>query len=336
MLRLVPVNKPWQTWCQTVLTALFLLGVAIGPATNSFSQTYPAKSVRLIVGFSPGGSTDASARVFGQRLAEYLGQAVIIENRPGAGTALANELVAKSPPDGYTLVSLTASATGVSALRKDLPYDLERDFSPISLVATTTYVLIVHPSVPARTPKELIALASKYPGKLTTASEGFATSGHLAAELFKSMASLDILHVAFKGGSQASTAVASGEVDMSFPTITSALPMLSAGKIRILAVTGKTRSFLKPEIPTLDESGLKGFDRTSWNGLAGPTRVPRDIIARLQAATIATLANPALKSGFQKLGMEGTGSTPEQMATLIRSEIAQNTKLVQAIKVKNN
>jgi tripartite-type tricarboxylate transporter receptor subunit TctC len=225
-------------------------------ATASFAQSYPAKPVRLVVGFAPGGSTDLSARLLGQRLTEYMGQQVIVENRTGAGTAIANALVAKSPPDGYTLLLVTASAAGLSAVRKDLPYDLDRDFTPISRVATTTYVLMVHPSLPVKNVKDLVALARKHPWQLSHGSEGYGGSGHLCAELFKAMTKVDILHVPYKGGSESSVATASGEVAMAFPSLTAALPMFTAGRIKLLAVTSAKRSAFKPDIPTLAESGV--------------------------------------------------------------------------------
>lgn len=315
--------------------AAFIAGVILcgsgSTAPHAFALSYPAKPVRLVVGFAPGGSTDVSARLLAQRLSENLGQQVIVENRPGAGTAIANAFVAKAPADGYTLLSFTASGAILSALRKDLPYDAVRDFTPVSRVATTTYALVVHPSVPAKSAKDLIALAMKHRGKMSFGSEGVGTSGHLAGELLKSMAKLDVLHVPYKGGAEATTAVASGQVDLAFPTITSALPLLNAGKVRVLAVTSRTRSALKPEIPTLDESGLPGYDRSSWNGLVAPAGLSRDILAQLHAATVKAVNSAEMRSGLQKLGLEPVSSTPEQFAAFIRSQIAENLKLLQAI-----
>ena len=308
------------------LSALLAFG-----SGSALAQTYPSKPIRLIVGFAPGGSTDVSARLLAQRLTENLGQPVVVENRPGAGTAIANAQVAKAPPDGYTLLLFTASSAILSALRKDLTYDVVRDFVPISRVATTTYALVVHPSVPVKSPKDLIALAAKHRGKMSFGSEGIGTSGHLAGELLKSMGKVDILHVPYKGGSESATAVASGQVDFSIPTITAALPLLNAGKVKILAVTSKTRSALKPEIPTLDESGLPGYDRSSWNGLLAPSAVPKEITAQLHAATVKAVNSAELKASFQKLGLEPVSSTPEQFGSFIRSEIAENAKLLQGM-----
>jgi len=300
------------------------------------AQNYPVKPVRLVVGFAPGGSTDLSARLLAQRLTDILGQQVIVENRPGAGTAIANALVAKAAPDGYTLLILPASATGLSAVRKDLSYDLERDFTPISRVATTTYVLMVHPSLPVKNVQDLIALARKRPGQLSHGSEGFGASGHLCAALFKSMAKVDILHVPYKGGSESSIATASGQVAMAFPSLTAALPMADAGRVRLLAVTASKRSVLKPELPTLAESGLPGYDRSVWNGVVAPANLPQDLTARLHTATAKALASAETMEGLRKLGLEPVSSTPEEFAAFIRTELAQNIKLMQGIDVSRN
>ena len=216
------------------------------------AQAYPAKTVRILVGFVPGGSTDLAGRFIAQKMSEHFGQQVIVENRPGAGTAIANERGATAPPDGYTLLLMTASGAALSAARSDLPYDINRDLAPIARGTSTTYVVMIHPSVPVRSVKDLIALARKNPGKMSYASEGVAASAHINGELFKSMAKLDMLHVPFKGGTESSTAVAAGHVDVGFPTLTASLSMAEAGKIRLLAVTSAKRSALKPELPTVE------------------------------------------------------------------------------------
>jgi tripartite-type tricarboxylate transporter receptor subunit TctC len=318
-----------REWSRVGLIGWLVACVGGLAVSDSFAQTYPAKPIHLIVGFAVGGSTDLTARMLGQRISEYWGQPVVIENRLGAGTAIAIDRVAKSPPDGYTLLFLSASGAGLSAMRTDLPYDLERDFIPVSRVSTTTFVLMVHPSVPARNAEELIALARKQPGKLTYASEGFGASAHLAGELFKSMAKVDILHVAYKGGAESSIAAASGQVDMGFPTITATLPLLAVGKIKLLAVTSATRSSLKPEIPTLAESGLPGYDRSSWNGVLAPAGVQREIVTQLHAVTVKSVASPQMKQGLKELGLDPITSTPEQFSAFIRNEIAQNVTLIQ-------
>jgi len=301
--------------------------------SNCFAQGYPVKPVRLIVGFAAGGSSDLVARMVAQKLSEQWNQPVVVENRPGASTAIATERVATSPADGYTVLLLPSSTSILSALRTNLPYDLERDFAPVSRVSITPLALIVHPSVPARNARELIALARAHPGKLSHGSEGVGTAGHLAAELLKSMAKVSILHVPYKGGSEISVATVSGQVDMGFPDITSALA-LPETKVRWLAVTTAKRSALKPSIPTLDESGLPGYVRSGWTGLVVPAGVPKNIIAQLHAATEKLVNSSEATQSFNKLGLEPQSSTPEQFAAFIRSEVAQNAKLIQSAGIK--
>lgn len=312
---------------------------AIAAATLALpasAQTYPGKPVRIVVGFVPGGSTDLAARFMAQKMGELFGQQVIVENRPGAGTALANERVATSAPDGYTLLLMTASGAGLSAARSDLPYDIERDLAPIARGTATTYVVMIHPSVPARNVKELIALARARPGKMSYASEGVAASAHINGELFKSMAKLDMLHVPYKGGTESAIAVAAGHVDMGFPTITASLPMAQAGKVRLIAVTSTRRSALKPEIPTVAESGLPGYDRASWNGLMGPAAVPKEIIAQLQAAMEKILNHPQAREQLMKIGLEPNYLPAGEFGAYLRNEVAQISRLMKAIEFGKN
>jgi len=330
-IKTVAAPRPHLCSVGQALRASFSILVAACAVSASHAQGYPQKPIRLVIGFAPGGSTDVSARLLAQRLSENLGQPVITENRPGAGTAIASAYVAKAAPDGYTLLLLTASSTILPAVRKDLTYDTVRDFAPISRLASTMYALVVHPSVPVKNVKELIAVARKQPGKMSYGSEGVGTSGHLCAEMLKQMGKLDLLHVPYKGGSEATTAVASGQVDFSFPTITSAIPLLGSGKVKILGVTSRTRSALRPDVPTLDEAGLKGYERLSWNGLVGPAALPRELVSILHAATVKAVSGPEMKTGLQKLGLEGMSNTPEQFAEFIRSEIARNGKLLQGL-----
>ena len=307
-------------------------GVAAWPAaTDSIAQNYPNKPVRLLVGFVPGGSTDLAGRFIAQKLGEVLGQPVLVENRAGAGTALANERVATSAPDGYTLLLMAASGAGLSAARTDLPYDINRDLVPIARATSTTYVVMVHPSVPARSVQDLIALARGRPGKLSYASEGIAASAHINGELFKSMAKLDILHVPFKGGAESSTAVAAGHVDMGFPTITASLPMAEAGKIRLLAVTSARRSGLKPDIPTVSETGLPDYDRSSWNGLMGPSAMPKEIVAQLQSAMEKILKHPQAREQLMKIGLEPNYQPGEPFGAYLRNEVVQISRLMKSI-----
>ena len=314
-----------------------LAGIAVCATLSVFessAQSYPVKPIRIIVGFGAGGAGDTIARIVAQKLSETLSQPAVVENRTGAGGTIATERVATSPADGYTLLIVVAPDAIQPALRPKLPYDLDRDFAPVSLVAIGAYVLVVHPSVPARNVKELIALARARPGKLNYGSSGVGSSAHFACELLNSMAKVNIAHVPYKGSSEAAIAVAAGQIDMGMPSTAPALPLLEAGKLRALAVTSAKRASLLPAIPTLDESGVPGYDRTGWYGVSAPAGVPKDIIARLNAVIGNVINTPEMKETFNKQGLEPQTGTPEQFAALIHSEIAQNAKLVKLIGLK--
>ena len=304
------------------------------PAFDSWAQSYPAKPIRMVVGFAAGGATDATGRMVAQKLTAHLAQPVVVENRTGAGGSIATERVAASPADGHTLLLLPASGPIDSVLRPKLPYDLTRDFATISLVVIGPYMLVVHPSVPARNVKELVALARSKPGKLSYGSAGVGSSAHLANELFNSMAKVIMLHVPYKGAAESVVANASGEVDLNFTSINTALPLLKADRLRPLAVTSAKRSSSMPSLPTLDESGMPGYDRVGWWGVIAPAGVPKDIIAQLNATIAKAINTPEMKESLNKLGFEPHTSTPEQFAALIRTEIAQNIKLIKAVGVK--
>jgi tripartite-type tricarboxylate transporter receptor subunit TctC len=302
---------------------------------DSSAQNYPVKPIRMVVGYGAGGGADVTARMVAQKLSEHLGQPVVVENRLGATGSIAAERVATSPADGYTLLMLVSGDTVLPALRAKLPYDLERDFAPVSLVSIGTYLLVVHPSVPARAVQELIALARAQPGKLNYGSSGVGGATHLPGELFNLMAKVNIVHVPYKGGSAESViAAASGQVDMTFASITSALPLLGVGKLRPLAVTSTKRASLMPSIPTLDESGLPGYDYSGWYGVIAPAGVPSDIIAWLNAVIVKAVNTPEMKESFNKQGREPQTNEPEQFAALIRSELAQNAKLAKLAGLK--
>jgi tripartite-type tricarboxylate transporter receptor subunit TctC len=298
------------------------------------AQNYPTKPIRLIVGFPPGGGPDVTGRVIAQKLTDNLGQTMVVENRPGAAGFIALEKVATSTADGYTLLMMSSNDTALPALRSKLPFDLERDFAPVSLVTSGAMVLVVSSSMPARNVKELIALARAQPGKLKFGSGGAGGTVHLTAELFNSMAKVNILHVPYKGSADIVVAIAAGQIDMSFPSITIAQPLLDAGKLKALALTSAKRMSSVPSIPTLDESGLPGYDRYAWYGVAAPAGVPKTIIARLNAEIGKVVNTPEMKKSFEKQGLEVQTNTPEQYAAFIRSEIAQNAKLVQMAGVK--
>ena len=302
------------------------------PVSDSLAQSYPVKPVRILVGFAPGGAVDIVARMVGQKLSENLGQPVVIENRPGASTAIATDRVAKSPADGYTLLLIAISTAIQSALRTNLPYDLKRDLGPVSLVSIGPFVLAVHPSLPARNVKELIALARSQPGKLDVGTPGVGSAPHLAGELFKSSAKVNVVHVPFKGSGDSVVAAASGLVPVFIGSLASALTMLDAGRLRPVAVTTATRASLLPSIPTLDESGLPGYDYSAWYGVSAPAGVPKDIVARLN--TVLGKVVPEIKEQLNKQGLEPRTTTPEQFGALIDREIDRSVELIQLIGLK--
>jgi tripartite-type tricarboxylate transporter receptor subunit TctC len=309
----------------------FVASCAAFPALDANAEAYPVKPIRLVVGFSPGGSADVTARLVAQRLTQLLGQPVIIENRPGAAGAIANERVATSSPDGYTLLQMGTSATVLPSLRAKLPYNIERDLAPISVVALTPFVLVVHPAVPARNAKELIALARSQPGKLNYGSVGIGSPPFIMGELFKQMAGVNITHVPFKGGAENVSATAAGHIDMSFASIPSILPLFEARRLKPIAVTMAKRAVAMPELPTLAESGLPGYDRSSWQGILAPAGVPRAILAQLNAAVVKAVNGPELREAFRREGLEPHTTTPEEFAARISSETARNAKLMKQI-----
>lgn len=297
-------------------------------ACPAAAQNYPIKPIRLLFGYTAGGAGDVSARLLAQKLSESLGQNVVVENRPGAGGAIADEAVARAAADGYTLLYAAGSTAILPALRAKLPYDVARDFAPVALVVITSFALTLHPSVPARDVKSLIALARAQPGKLTFSSPGVGSSSHFAAEVFKMMADVKMLHVPFKGPPEAITAVVSGELDVGFPSVTGALPFLATHRLRALAVSSAARAIQLPAVPTMNEAGLAGYERAGWNGVLAPAGVPRDIITRLNNAIVRAVNLPEIKEAFIKQGLEMQTGTPEQFAAFIRRELAQNAKVV--------
>lgn len=323
--------KCWQR--ASALWSAALCGcLAFGHAA---AQGYPTKPVRLLVGFAPGGGTDTIARVVAQKLTESLGQSLVVENRPGGGGILASEAVSRAPADGYTLLMIAAAESIQPAMRAKMPYDLRRDLSPISLVSTGPFVLVIHPSVPARTVKELIAIAqARKVGGLNYASSGVGSSAHMTGELFNSLANVTTTHVPYKGASQQVVATVTGEIDFSFPGITAARPLLESGRLRGLAVTTIKRTVLLPDMPSLHESGVTGFDRTGWYGLLGPAGIPKDILIRLSSAVDKALNTQEMKASLFKQGMEPATNTPEQFAEFLRGEVEQNIRLVRAAGIK--
>jgi tripartite-type tricarboxylate transporter receptor subunit TctC len=296
-------------------------------AFGAFAQPYPTKPVRLILGFSTGGSTDTGSRLLAQSLTQQFGQTVVVENRTGAGGAIANEMVAKAPPDGYTLLMLSASATILPALRK-LAYDVVRDYAPVSLVADGPLVLVVHASVPVRTVKELIGLARAKPDVLTYGSNGRGSTAHMSGELFNSLAGTRLLHVPYKGSAEAATATAAGEIDINFPSIPPSMALISTGRLRALAVTSAKRASLIPAVPTISESGLPGYAYGTWFGVVAPARTPADIVTRLHGAISTAMQSAELRDSFTRQGLEPQVTTPEAFGAYIRREVEQNAALI--------
>lgn len=317
------------------LFAGFLVCLSM-PVADSLAQGYPDRPVQLYVGYSAGGGTDYIARLIAPKLSELLGQRVVVINLPGAAGAVATEKVAKSPADGYTLLLITVADPIVPALRTNVPYDLERDLAAVAPVAAGPLAVVVTSSLPARDVKELIALARSRPGKLNYGSSGIGGSQHLAPELFKMLANVDMVHVPYKGAMDAVVATASGQIDLFFSLLQTALPLIESGKLRVLAVTGAKRALALPSVPTLAESSpdLASYERYSWFGVSAPSGVPRSIVARLNAEINKVVNMPETRESLMKQYFEPRTSSPEEFAEFIRKEIAQNIKLVKAIGIK--
>ena len=298
-------------------------------------QAYPVKPIRIVVGLAAGGVADVTVRLIGQKISENLGQPVIVENRTGAGTSLAIERVATSSADGYTLLLMGSSGTVQSALPRKLPYDVERDLAPISLLSNAPYMFVVHPSMPARNIKELIALARAQPGKLNFGSNGVGSTSHLAGALFNLMAEVKMVDVPYKGGTENVVAAASGHVAFSFTGVPTALPLINSGKLRALAVTSPKRVSFLPQMPTVDESGLPGYAIVPWYGLSAPAGVSKDIIMLLSTLAGKTFNTPEVKATLSRQGIEVQTNSPQEFAAFIHSEIEKNTKLLKASGVKS-
>jgi tripartite-type tricarboxylate transporter receptor subunit TctC len=270
-------------------------------------DTWPNRQVRIIVPFAPGGTTDAISRILGQKLSERLGQQIIVENRPGGGTNIGADAVAKSPADGYTLLMGTPSIAVNPALFSSMPYDWQRELVPVSMVGYLPNLLVVNPSLPVNSVQELIAYARANPGKLEFGSSGIGGAIHLSGELFKAMANVDMLHVPYKGSAPAMSDLLGGRIALMFDNLPSALPHVRAGKVKALAVTGSRRSIVAPEFPTVAESGLPGFEVLSWNGIFVPSGTPQAVVTRLRSEIVAAMSDPDVRSNTEKQGIETTG-----------------------------
>ena len=312
----------------------WLFVAVIAFATQAPAQPYPAKPVRVVVPFPPGGPTDVVARGIAQKMTEGLGQTVVIENRGGAGGALGTELVAKSPADGYTLLMGTIGGLAVAmSLLPNRGYDTLRDFAPITQAVNVTNILVTHPSVPAKSVKDLLEIARARPGQLNYASSGNGTVTHLAGELLKLMGKVNIVHVPYKGGAPALTALVSGETDMSYENSLIILPQIKAGKVKALAVTGAKRSPLLPALPTIGET-LPGYSASGWYGLVAPAATPKDTLANLNAAAIRALRAPEVVERLSSQGAEPVGNSAEEWGGFIRSEIEKWARVVKAANMK--
>jgi len=315
------------------LGALFLATAALAQAQSALSPsaTYPSQPVKLIVPWPPGGGVDTSARIVSVPLGQRLGQTIVIENRPGAGGNIGTEAAARAKPDGYTLLMGNNSILATNAsLYKKIGYAAEKDFSPISLIGSQANILVVNPTVPAQSPAELIALAKAQPGRLNFASSGYGAAAHLAGELFKAQAHVDIVHVAYKGAAPALQDLIAGHVQMMFATAASVVPHIKDALVRPLAVTTLTRTAVLPDIPTVAELGIAGFDATTWHGLVAPAATPPEIIAALHRAIVEALNDPATRKALGDLGVDIVGSSPAEFTAYIKAEIPKWSAVVKA------
>jgi tripartite-type tricarboxylate transporter receptor subunit TctC len=306
------------------------LSLALVLPAPTFAQSYPSRTIRYLVGYTPAGTADMLARAVGAKLGEAWGQQVIVENRPGGGTNIATEVVAKAPPDGYTLFMPTVANAINPTLYAKLNFDLLRDFTHITNFAKVPGILTCHPSLPARNARELIALAKAKPDTLRHGSTGIGSPHHLAAEIFKSMSGIKMIHVPYRGATPALTDVVGGHIEIYFGAMVSTIPHVKSGRLRALGVTSLKRVAAAGETPTLDEQGLKGFETGSWFGMSVPAGTPREIIARLHAESMKAIASPDIRDRMSAEGAEFVGDTPEQFTAFIKSEIVKWGKAVKA------
>ena len=313
------------------LVALISLLVPLAFGAPAFAADYPTKPVTLVVAFTPGGPSDVLSRIVGKQLEKILGVPFVIDNRPGGAGNIAAEAVARAPADGHTLLMGNNSILATNgALFKTLNYDAEKDFAPISLIGSQPNILVVNPALPVRSMAELIAFAKANPGKLNYANSGYGAAAHLAAELFKSAAGVDLVAVSYKGAAPALQDVIAGHVQVMFATSASVIGHIKSGTVRALAVTTRTRTALLPNLPTVDELGLRGFEATTWHGLVAPAGTPKEAIDTLHRATVKALADADTRRALGDLGVEIVGSTPAEFAAYIKSEIPKWTAVVKA------
>ena len=312
--------------CIAVLAATCIRGVA--------AQRYPDHPIRFVVGFSAGGNSDIVARLLGQKVSQYVGQPVIVDNRPGAASNIAAEIVAKAPPDGYTILLGSISLATNATLYTKLNYDALRDLAAVTQLSVNPYMLVIHPSLPVKNVKELIALAKAKPGYLSYASAGSGSGAHLFAELFRDMAGINIVHVPYKGSPPATTDVVSGHVPMQFDNVITALPLAKTGKLRPLAVTTVKRLSIAPDVPTIAETGVPDYNANSWFGVFAPASTPKDVVAKLHAEFVKALQTQELRERLLVLGNDPVGSTPEEYSKFFRAEVAKWASVIKKVGVK--
>lgn len=311
-----------------------LIAITSSWTTESLAQSFPSKSVHLIVPFPPGGPADVLGRVYAEKLSAAWSQPVIVENRAGAAGNIGSDMTAKAAPDGYTILLIASSHVINSALYDKLPYDPIKDFTPLSQVAYYSLVLVAHPSVPAQSVSELVALAKAQPGKLALVSAGNGTPTHLTAELFRTAAQIDFLHVPYKGAAPATNDLLAGQGQLMFNNPVSALPHVTAGKLKALAVTGTQRSALAPDIPTIAESGYPGFEAGTWYAFLAPTGLPLEISKKLSMDIVAITKQDDLKARFAKMGIEALGSTPEQLSEVMQADLIKWSAVIRNANIK--
>jgi tripartite-type tricarboxylate transporter receptor subunit TctC len=327
-------NRTARTLFSATITIAVLAAGLTAPAPDARAQDYPSKPVRLIVPSPPGDGSDLMARAIGQKLAEAWGQQVVVDNRPGAGGRVGTELAAKAPADGYTWIMGNAGSHGINAaVYKSLPFDVERDFAPITQVMRSPNVLVVSPSLGVSNVSDFVALLKKNPGKYSYGSGGNGSSAHLSAELFKMMAGVDVVHVPYKGATPALTDVIAGQIAMFFGNLPPAMGHIQGGRVKALGVSTLKRTPMLPDVPTLDETGLKGFETVAWFGLLAPAGTPRPIVTRVQADVAKVLQAPDIRERLATLGGEPVGNTPEEFAAIIRGDVAKWKRVVEAAKI---
>ena len=293
------------------------------------AQSYPVKPIRFVVPFAPGGSTDIVARIIAQKMSENMGQQVVVDNRTGAGGNIGAEVAAKSPPDGYTMITATTGVMSINQfMYRKLPYDPEKDFAPVTQTGSLPLILVVHPSLPVRNVKELIAFAKARPGQLNYGSSGVGSATHMTTELFKTMTGIDIVHIPYKGSGQVMGDMVGGQLALIFDQVVSSMPHVQAGKLRALGITSAKRFPTLPDLPTIAEAGVPGYESISWAGVAVPAGTPKEIIARLHAEIVKVLQLPDIRERLLRDGIEPIGSTPEQFAAHIRAERVKWAKVV--------